>query len=110
MFVQHPAENGDWAKILLDSDQQKSGFRNLKLPRNNEVDMDSEKIRDDLISIAAALIRGVGVPSPYRPDWPKRITWAEIHQRLETTEEWTKDLGCKIRDIVDRLPTKSSKE
>ena len=75
---------------------------NTKLPKGAVI-LPPRPVHDELVHIAAELVMGAGVPSIYREDWPKRITWAEIQRRLEVAEERAKTLGCRVSDLAKQI-------
>jgi len=57
----------------------------------------------ELLSVAADMARGARFPSPYREDWPKRITWPVIEDSALRADAAAKDWAVRIRSAFDRI-------
>lgn len=57
--------------------------------------------KNELVKIAAEMVRMKNMPSPYREDWNKRFSWLEYEARMEKAEAQIKEWAMKIIAISE---------
>lgn len=72
---------------------------------------DVRDIHGELIKLAAELVRGAGLPSPYGEDHPSRRRRAYWLRELERANDTNREFAMRLRQIADRLsPTVNGDE
>ena len=60
-------------------------------------------VKREILKLAGEMVRGEGMPSPYRDDWPRRLRWHEVEHRAFQTESRVKRWAIRLRELADSL-------